>query len=189
MPHINQILLDMDGVLADFVGGICKLHNRTCYDKPEHMGEFKMEKLWGMSKEEFWIPQDKQGFWLGLEKTVEADDIVQLADETVGFKNIAIVTSPSNNIFCISEKKVWMKKYFPGLEKRMIFTNVKGFVAGPNRLLIDDKDKNVDEFNRAGGWGILLPRYWNRRWERAEEGLDVVIRNIHDLETIACLNL
>jgi hypothetical protein len=43
----------------------------------------------------------------------------------------------------------------------MIFTAAKKFLAGPDRLLIDDRDRNVEEFVAGGGHAILLPRLHN----------------------------
>ena len=49
--------LDMDGVIADFVGGICHAHNRPYpYDEPAALGVWDIEKLWSMSAAEFCSP-------------------------------------------------------------------------------------------------------------------------------------
>ena len=44
--------LDMDGVLADFVDGVCQAHDRAFpYDDPSNYGHFDIEPLWGMSSQ------------------------------------------------------------------------------------------------------------------------------------------
>ena len=157
-----KCFLDLDGVLADFVGGVCKAHNRTCYDKPEHLGEFSLEKCWGISAEAFWRPTNNWDFWFNLEKTPEANAIVELAFSSFGEKNVAILTSPSLDHSCVPAKRAWMEKHYPSLAKGMIFSWGKGVIGGPERVLVDDRDRNVEDWNEAGGCGILVPRPWNK---------------------------
>lgn len=168
-----KIFLDMDGVLADFVGGACKAHNRTCYDHPSHYGEFQLEKIWGITPAEFWKPTNSFEFWASLAKTPEADMIVETAVKLVGWENIAILTSPSLHESCVPAKRYWIEKYYPRLTKNMIFAWGKGFIAGPGKLLVDDRDRNVDDFRAAGGQAVLVPRLWNRRYN------DVITREFN----------
>ena len=176
-----KIFLDQDGVLADFVGGACKAHNRTLYDKPEHLGKFDMEKLWGMSAQEFWIPTNNFDFWFNLEKTPEADAIVELAIDAVGVKNIAMLTSPSLDPSCVPAKRAWMEKHYPQLTKTMIFSWGKGMIGGPGRILIDDRDRNIDDWYMAGGEGILVSRPWNEDYQLAHVTLAVIETRLNDI--------
>jgi 5'(3')-deoxyribonucleotidase len=156
-------LLDMDGVVADFVGGVCAAHNRPSpYDDHASRGIFDMDKLWNMSPSSFWKPCDGESFWDDLQKMPDADVIVDLAVNAFGENNIAVLTAPSMSQYCVPGKRRWMQKHYPFLAKNMIFTSAKRFLAGPDRVLIDDRNENVDSFIRAGGHGILLPRPWNR---------------------------
>jgi 5'(3')-deoxyribonucleotidase len=160
---MKQCFLDMDGVLADFVGGVCKAHDRESpYSREESFGKFDMEGLWGISAQKFWRPTNEKGFWFNLEKTPEADRLVKLIEEIFGIENICILSSPSENMYCIPEKKEWIRKYFPQLSRNMLFGSCKQFLAKSNAVLIDDADKNVDKFKLFGGVGCLLPRPWNR---------------------------
>jgi len=162
---IEQVLCDMDGVLADFVSGAAKAHHRESpYLYPKNYGTFDIEKLWDISAQEFWAPIDAMGqdFWLGLEKTPEADELVALLTERVGVESIAILTAPSDDPGCVPGKRAWIRKHYPQFSKQIIYTSAKGFLAAPTKLLIDDRDRNIDEFRRDGGQAILLPRLWNR---------------------------
>ena len=170
-----KCFLDMDGVLADFVGGVCKAHNRTCYDKPEHLGEFQLEKCWGITAEAFWRPTNNWDFWFNLEKTPEADAIVELAFRNFGEKNVAILTSPSLDRSCVPAKRAWVEKYYPSLAKGMIFSWGKGMIGGPGRVLVDDRDRNVEDWDAAEGYGVLMPRPWNR-WHQSADWPMVVIK-------------
>lgn len=161
-----KCFLDMDGVIADFVGALCKIHGReTPYSQPESLGKFDTEKLWGISAEEFWAPVKKNSleFWEGIEKTPEADEIVKLAVLEFGIENVCILTAPSSDHGSVPGKRAWIARHYPCFSKRILFAtaSAKQFCAGRGKYLIDDKDSNVDEFDTAGGTGILVPRPWN----------------------------
>lgn len=167
-----KVFLDMDGVLADFVGGASEAHNRLSpYLNDQGIGVWDMEKLWGITSAEFWKPTNNFDFWFNLEKTLEADAIVQLAIDAVGVKNVAILTSPSLDPCCVPAKRAWVEKCYPQLAKTMIFSWGKGMIGGPQRILIDDRDRNIDDWEEAGGYGILVPRPWNVAHEESDIAL------------------
>lgn len=161
---MDKCFVDMDGVLAEFLGGASFRHDRDLpYDRPEAMGVWETEVLWGITEEQFWAPMRDAEFWATLEKTPEADRIVKLAEREFGEENVAILSAEGPG-FSIQGKKEWIKRNYPQFEKRLIFAHAKEFLASPSRWLIDDRDKNIDAFNEAGGHGILVPRLWNRAW-------------------------
>ena len=49
--------------------------------------------------------------------------------------------------------------------RRYALTPQKHLLAGPNRILIDDNDRNIEAFRAAGGIGILFPQPWNANHE------------------------
>jgi len=168
-----KVYLDMDGVLADFNLAAHAAHGREdCYPgNPSAYGEWHIEKVWGYTPEEFWAPLQRTGFWESIRKTPEADMIVEACLTEVGPGNVAILTSPSLDAFSIPGKRTWISNHFPELTEQMIFTKAKGFVAGPNRILIDDCDRNIDEWSKERGWAIQVPRLWNREYPAAQAGL------------------
>ena len=155
--------VDMDGVIADFVGGVCRAHNRSFpYDESSALGIWDIEKLWGMTAAEFWEPcNNDPKFWDDLDRTPEADLIISLAISMYSLDNVAILTAPSMDLQCVPGKRRWMKRHFPMLEPHMIFAKHKKFLGGSDRLLIDDKSENIDEFVAAGGEAVIVPRAWN----------------------------
>lgn len=170
-----RCLLDMDGVLADFVGGICKVHNLPSpyLDSSSH-GIWDTEVLWGMSATKFWKPANNLEFWINLSKTEEADALVSLVSGIFGETNVAILSAPSHDPNCIGGKMTWINKYYPQFQDRLIFGGAKEFLAGPGNYLIDDRDRNIDRFVEAGGIGIPVPRLWNRHHRKAHMALEVV---------------
>lgn len=165
----NTLCLDMDGVLADFVTGICWAHRRPDpYNDPANYGKFDMDKIWGMSPRGFWCVTEKSGFWLDLPEMPDAREIVRWSLENFGQDNVCVLTSPALSANCVPEKREWLKRHFPEL-KHVLFGSAKQFLAGPGRHLLDDRDANVEAFNEAGGTGVLLPRLWNSGYKRVLE--------------------
>jgi 5'(3')-deoxyribonucleotidase len=162
----RKCFLDMDGVIADFMGSLCRAHGRlNPYADAKALGCWDTEKLWGITEFEFWRPivDHSLEFWETIEKTPEADELVKLACLEFGTENVAILTAPSKDHGSVPGKRNWIERHYPCFSKRMIFTTAKAkcFVAGPGKFLLDDKDSNVDEFDDHGGVGILVPRPWN----------------------------
>jgi 5'(3')-deoxyribonucleotidase len=161
MSH-QVIFLDLDGVLVDFIGAALRLHSREdFFETPSNRGLWDIEELVAGSKRKFWAPLDGPKFWSSLEKLPESDQIVHWCAEKVGEENVAILTTPSSSPYCIPGKQQWLRKYYPQFSSRTIFTGAKEFLAAPGKFLVDDRDLNVEKFNKAGGTGILVPRLWN----------------------------
>lgn len=153
----RKCFLDMDGVLSDFIGGACAVHGRNDFV------EYDIWKYWGMSEERFWEPLCNREFWAGLERTLEADDIIAAAVRNYDTSEIYILTMPSR--FSPEEsaagKLLWIKKHYPFLADQYILTRDKALLAGPRTLLVDDNDDNIRIFEEAGGRTFLVPRPWN----------------------------
>lgn len=179
-----KCFLDMDGVIADFVGAIHKAHGRPyCYDDPAVRGRFDIEPIWGISTKEFWST-DTYEFWLGVDPTPEAFEIVASLEALFRPEDIAILTSPSNGSGCVPGKRHWMRRHFPTYEKRMIFTSAKQFLAGPQRVLVDDRDQNIIDFHAAGGEVILIPRHWNTHHYEADSVLRALLSGLGGLPRV-----
>lgn len=164
MKSTIEIFVDMDGVLADFTSSCAKVHKKQLpFDKPSHRGKYDLADAWGISANEFWKPlSEKKDFWHTLEKTSEADQLMEFIERTLSVKPF-LCSSPSLDPNCYHGKAHWITTHYPHLLHRTILTNHKDFFAKRNHILIDDSDRNVTEFKKAGGIGILFPRPWNSR--------------------------
>ena len=154
---------DMDGVLADFVGGAGRLFGRPglANEWPAHTS-YIVEAL-GLSASEFWRVIDAEGsdFWANLEANDDAlDELVRL--QVKGHEPY-LLTSPSLSPDCLHGKLRWIKRYLPNLERRTIFTAQKHLLAAPGRGLIDDRVSHVRKFEDEGGLGFVWDQPWNRR--------------------------
>jgi 5'(3')-deoxyribonucleotidase len=168
-----KCLLDMDGVLADFVTGICmSLGVENPYYKTSSIGEFDMVKLLGIPEAHFWSQCDYD-FWLGLRKMDYADRYVDLLVDRFGAQNICILSSPSENRGCVDAKKAWIRNHYPQLTKHL-FGNAKEFCGSPHHVLIDDYDKNVNKFRAERGHAFLPPRIWNSRHAETRDEIELL---------------
>lgn len=167
-----RILLDLDCVLADFIGAACRVHGFTVQEvrRFHPLGHYGLDLPLGLAKglgrgmtaEEFWEPINRgPGFWEGLKPLPWAQ---KLADAVrAKTDDWWIITSPSRCPTCVYEKTMWLARFF-GTGRwfdRMEPVTKKSLLAKPGVVLIDDFDHNVDEFRSEGGQAILFPAWHN----------------------------
>ena len=135
-----KIYCDMDGVLADFESGYEKL---TGVDLK---GEFK-------KGEDFWDPISKAGigFWAGLKWMPDGQ---KLWDYLKPFDPV-LLSAPSREQSSRIGKHVWVKQKIPGTKLILRYASQKQELANPESILIDDRQVNIDQWEAAGGIGIL----------------------------------
>lgn len=161
---LDRILLDIDGVLADFVGGALRLFHRLDALEAWPPGEWEVARVIGVADEDFWATVDHGGedFWARLEPTPWAAGFVELC-EGVCPGRVSLLSSPSRDPYSAAGKIQWIRSHFPQFEQRYIFAPAeKELLAAPGRLLIDDNDGNCERFAAAGGDAIVFPQPWNR---------------------------
>lgn len=173
-----KLLLDMDGVVADFRGATDKKFPETSLSQSKYRS-LRGDEAWDIlglfdgTAQEFWGSLDKD-FWANLPKTREADEIFKLCSYYVGRENISFLTSPCLTDGCSDGKREWAYKHFPGVPIILTMSACdksgfpsyppKSWLAHPGAILIDDHTKNVMKWNKLGGIGFLVPRPWNRHW-------------------------
>jgi phosphoglycolate phosphatase-like HAD superfamily hydrolase len=152
------VLFDLDGVLADFAGGVAKLFGAAA-PGPEHAGKDLATAL-GVSAAGIWQRIDAQGrrFWEELEATAEAEALVALARER---GEIAIASSPSQDPASAAGKLRWIQQRFGRRCRDFVLTPRKDLLAAPGRLLVDDSPEHVAAFRAAGGTALLHPTWAN----------------------------
>lgn len=170
--RIKTCFVDLDGLLANFVKGVCEVHERI---DPYLSGPniFEMPKIWGMSNTEFWnkITYDT---WRNFELMPDAREIFETLAYKFGTENICILTAPAHTFGCFDAKRDWVKEHFGLSDKQILAGGGKHYCAHPNTLLVDDYDKNCDAWTEAGGKCFLFPRMWNRRHSQANSGIDLL---------------
>lgn len=170
---INMILLDMDGVLVDWIGGVAKMLGTTTKEIFSRwpVGEYAigtaLEKMYswheGTGDRTLWDRIDLIGerFWYELEVLPGWDHIYETACKAVGHNNVYLCSDPSRSPIAVKGKMIWMHKCLGVDFDRYMFSAHKQLLAKPGVLLVDDCDDNVKAFVEEGGSAFLVPSIWN----------------------------
>jgi len=136
-----KIYVDMDGVLADFDKGYEDLTGITTKEADKK------------GPESFWEPISKAGakFWITLKWMPDGK---QLWDYVKKY-NPELLSAPSREESSRMGKRVWVKRELPGTKLILKSADRKQELASPNSILIDDREKNIEQWRKAGGIGIL----------------------------------
>jgi len=166
---IDRILLDMDGVLVDFLGGCKKFHNKEYPDHPfnpsvqTEQRPWNIEPIFGMSAPELWDPLGFD-FWRDLEPLPWFEEVIGILESTFGQENICLLTTPIRTEGAIEGKMEWIRTHLPAYRRRFLIGPCKYFCASPRHALVDDHATNIEMFKDAGGHTFLFPSPWNRRF-------------------------
>ena len=138
-----QIYCDMDGVLTNF---------ESRFDHFTGMNPQQYEKQYG--SEQFWhLIDNKIGvrFWVGMDWMPEGR---RLWDFIKPYQP-HLLTSPSRNNTSRLGKNLWVKNNLNPKPKTIFaYSADKQRYANENRILIDDKKSNINEWASKGGIAI-----------------------------------
>ncbi len=179
---IKTIMLDVDGVLANFRKGIHEAFNKP-YDYPTLSKKWIFWDDWPDVTFEMVNVVCTFEFWQHLEWMHDGYNILRMITKKLDTKNIYLLTTPMPNLQSSTGKMLWVRDNLPVYLKRTIITQApKHLLARPDTLLIDDKDENIDGFVEAGGRGLLVPRPWNRAHSYADQTVGVVKKFLENIE-------
>lgn len=168
-----KIFLDIDEVLADFVGAAAGIWGFTPaeFTAARELGCWNIVKSLGVTEFEFWeaITAKGEQFWENLELHPWAKE---LHDSLQQLGDLYLLTSPSHCPTSFTGKINWIHNYFP--ETRYLITPYKYLLADKDSILIDDREENVEKFIKAGGWGIVFPTIGNSEYQFVDTSLEVV---------------
>ena len=153
----NVVLLDMDGVLCDFVKSALTRHGRM--DKYP-VEQWDMAAELGITDAEFWNPLVGHEFWCGIDPYEWCFDLVDIV-QSASNGNVTLATSPCSDPFSASGKVAWIQKHLKHLARKFLIGPEKHRMAKSGVVLIDDSDSNCAKFSEAGGRSILFPQPWN----------------------------
>ena len=160
----QQILLDMDGVIADFLGGALKVLNKdfnkniTIEQYATDFGKWETYDYYGITIDQFWESIDKTpDFWYRLQPMPWGRELYQFLQD---MGDVTIVTTPNLHPDCASQKLKWLNGYL-GIKSNAVFLGARKYLMAGNGILIDDYYKNTESFKEAGGDAILIPSNWN----------------------------
>lgn len=167
-----KILVDMDGVLADFVGGVRDLFG---FNEPWPIGAYDVPTAFGITPQEMWEAIDNEfDFWLNLEPLPWLDELLRMLEGCDWW----ISTSPSLDPLCAAQKIEWVYRFIGPNFRRYMIGPDKFLMANDETVLIDDSDSNYDKFTDAGGFAVLFPQPWNMNHHLTDR------RILHTRETL-----
>ena len=156
---IKRIYIDLDGVLADWWGGmleVIKDKKPTAHDLMVH-GARAEEFLTDGDKHRMW-EITRPEWWINLEKLPWCNEIYDTCINS-GLP-VYILTSPPKlhpyRSWSLQGKTEWVRRNLSE-KQETIFTNSKGLLATNECLMIDDLPHNTEPFQNH----ILFPQPWN----------------------------
>lgn len=133
----------MDGVLSDF---------DKRFEEFGGMSPQQFEKEKG--KDQFWNLIDKQvgvKFWAGMPWMSDGKELWNHIKQY----NPTLLSAPSRENESRLGKRIWVKNNIPGTPLILAAAEKKKNYARKNAILIDDRVSNINDWNNAGGIGIL----------------------------------
>ncbi|MBP3195035.1 MAG: hypothetical protein J6M05_05160 [Cardiobacteriaceae bacterium] len=154
MQKVEKIYIDLDGVLADFDGGVLKFCGYKLPDYNLPREKVFNEKLWQDLSQ---VPN----FYRKLELILGAKELFNFAVEKFGNKVeiLSAIPRPEKNILNATEDKIaWCREYLSAdIKVNLCYREEKqAFCLGKEYFLIDDLKRNIQEWENSGGTGILF---------------------------------
>lgn len=116
----TKLFLDMDGVLADFVGAVL--------NHPDYLPD---------------APLDSFDVFEELNPIPNAIESVRKILNSNKYDVFVLSTAPWDNPKAWMDKRLWIEKHLPELKKRLILTHHKDLCCGSeNDIIIDDRIVN-----------------------------------------------
>ena len=140
-----KIYCDMDGVLCDFEKRFENLN-------PEHLKTREYTTKYGNKK--FWDFIDNEigtKFWSEMEWMPDGKQLW----EYISKYNPVLLSAPSRNNESRLGKRIWVQNNLPGTKLILTSAETKQNYARGNRILIDDRADNIEQWISQGGIGIL----------------------------------
>ena len=172
------VFLDMDGVIVNWDEGVCKLFSNYYEWKPEHKS---ICDALNITKSQLWSKvRSTKGFWENLQPYPWLDELLDVLNDY----EVHICTSPG---ICDAEtfhgKATWINKYLGSkFNKNFVLTPNKWMLAKPDRILIDDYDKQITPFKEAGGHTILFPQEWNSNSHNSHRKIEYVKEKLEEIK-------
>lgn len=158
-----RILVDLDDVVCDFIGGIFTLVGENPEDFMRRVPAlnccWRVTDSLNLPESLIWEMVDKQGyeFWIGLKPLPWYKILWEFLNERYK-DNVFICTAPQPNVDCYKAKVDWIAKYL-GTTK-IILCPDKTIIDNKTSFLIDDNPYTVAHFKENG---FLFPAINNAK--------------------------
>ncbi len=172
------ILLDMDGVICNFIEGLIETHRWPI--SHDSYSSWNHHRTFGLSDEDMWAPTNDGKWWTQLNEYPWAKRLLQ---ELMKLGEVVFCTSPNRDATCPSQKVEWLRSKGFMWERGINYQigKQKELNAKSGAILIDDSDDNVKKYRDHGGKAILFPMPWNENRHVLDDKVAFVIGKINEL--------
>lgn len=154
------VYLDMDGVIADFFGALANQykvdHWKSIQDRDRIFAEMRNTNFF-VTIPEFY---GDQGDGIYQRSLAIIDKVKELCGDDWGICSSPLRGDHNNSAYW---KREWLRvrDWIPPKIENMIFTSNKhkyayNVITRSSNILVDDKPENINQWNEAGGIGILF---------------------------------
>ncbi len=181
-----KIYVDMDDVVVHLNVKIAEALGMTVDEmyakwKPRC---YTASEAFGVTSADIWkIAFKEKDFWGDLPEYPWAKLLWQTCNELAptAFLSAPIYSVPELVPVCVSGKTRWMQR-FTGNPKFEAYhlTRFKSDCARWDRILIDDREMNIKEFEAEGGVGILFPAIGNHLHAHREDPFNYILAELHE---------
>ena len=166
---IEKIYFDMDGVLADFDGGVTNLCGLRPLAQGEHRSKEEDDLMWEKIRE-------VGHFYDRLDPMPGAVKLFNEIYDKYGDKCEILtgIPKPKRGILTAGDDKIaWVHRILsPTLKVNIVYREEKkNFCTGKNSILIDDLRSNIDDWISYGGTGIFHISSEDTRLQLREKNL------------------
>lgn len=186
-----KVFVDMDGVLADYYGGIVRAFTiLSPWPYLCRVGDwnFFTGNPLNLTNEQV-APKMGRDFYANLELLPDAHRLIRELENEFD-SNVYFLSSPWSTPGCDEGKREWVRRFFPAYEKRTLIGSCKEACAHQGAVLFDDSDGNCKKFRSYDGKAVVIPRPWNSRHAECDHSsgamlsLDSVVAKPKKLPTI-----
>ena len=173
-----RVYVDMDDVVVDLLGGLRALWPDA------NIGDdiWDIDKVLGITHAQFWAKiVETPYFWEDLDFTPQGRDLIDWLDDRDDAIDWAFASSPSRCPLAAHGKYKWIAAHAKHKLGSTVLLEEKWRLAQKNVVLIDDRDYNLDAFEREGGIAIPWPRGWNKAKADSIRAFQVVTNNLERL--------
>ena len=146
----QNLYVDLDGVLTDFVGNYLQVFHRPFYNPNDSEGTRDQSWL-----DKSWQDIDRGGmsYWANMKKTADADALWIYIKKLQPAVLSGCGKNPSTG--CAAGKVQWVKKNLSSTVTAFIEQDKSSKCIPPHSILIDDQVSNIEPWVKKGCRGIL----------------------------------
>lgn len=176
-----KLFLDMDGVLVNWFEGAHKIHGKPWspgddtpsgwrYTYGPEGWNFHDEEHFNVTYENLFNGMHRE-FWANLNWHADGPAILGMCEEAFP-GDVVLLTAPHLQDGVMDGRLEWIERNAPEYKRKVLIGYCKDAIAAvgqENAILVDDWDRNINNWRKAGGMGLLCPRCWNSSYHWAHE--------------------